>query len=77
VHDAVDRVAEDIDEARAHRLACRVDNGPRLARQPAADRRHPVAADAHIGWHRARAGTVVDIAARDQDIEHPVRLGAG
>ena len=66
------RVAEDVDEAGAHRLARRVDNGPRLAWQAAADSCHPIAADAHIGRHRARAGAVVDIAARDQDIEHPL-----
>ena len=70
VQDGQVRVAEDVDEAGAHRLARRVDNGPRLARQAAADRHHPVAADAHVGWHRARAGAVVDIAACDQDIEH-------
>jgi hypothetical protein len=65
-------VAEDVDEARAHRLARRVDDGRRLARQAAVDRRHPVAADAEVGSHRARAGAVVDIAARDQDIEHRI-----
>lgn len=36
--DAQVRVAEDVDEARAHRLARRVDDGPRLARQAAATR---------------------------------------
>ena len=66
------RVAEDVDEPGAQRLARRVNDRPRLARQAAADRRDPVAADAHIGWHRAGAGPVVDIAARDQDIEHPL-----
>jgi hypothetical protein len=70
VQDAQVRVAEDIDEPRAHRLARRVDNGRRLARQAAANRHHPVTADAHVSAHRARAGAVVDIAARDQDIEH-------
>jgi hypothetical protein len=69
-------MAEDVDEARAHRLTRRVDNGPRLTWQAPADRRHPVAANAHIGWHRARAGPVVEIAARDQDIEHALLRSA-
>jgi hypothetical protein len=70
VQDAELRVAEDVDEPGAHRLARRVDDSGRLRHRVRLDDRHPVTEDADVGAQRFSSGAVIHVAARDQDIEH-------